>query len=88
MSNATTARRTRKQAGAPAAGQPAPEVDGQGETPEPSMTIDPEPITFYRPKVTMPDGTVIACAHRWPHEHEKAAAACGRKIARLGRFEK
>jgi hypothetical protein len=36
----------------------------------------------------MPDGTVITCAHRWPHERPEIAAACGRKIALLGRFEK
>jgi hypothetical protein len=53
---------------------------------KPTVTVTLVQVPYHRPEVTMPDGTVIVCLHRYLHETEKAAAACGRAIARAGKF--
>jgi hypothetical protein len=55
---------------------------------KPEITVEPVPVTYYRPTVKMADGETVVCAHKYLHETEKAAAACGRKIAALGAFVK
>lgn len=46
------------------------------------------PVTYYQPSVKLPNGTILVCQHRYLHEHEKAAQACGRRMAALGYFMK
>lgn len=56
------------------------------------VRVEAIPVTYYRPAITIvtpqPDGsetifhvTEGGCPHRYLHEHEKAAIACGRRIA-------
>ena len=66
------------------AGKPA----GKPEEPKPEIKLDEVPVTYHRPTVTFPDGRTVVCEHKYLHETAKAAAACGRKVAALGKFEK
>src|SRR5215472_13371098 len=61
--------------------QPQPEPKPE---PKPEVTVEAVPVTYYRPTVKFPDGSVVVCEHKYLHENEKAGAACGRKIAALG----
>jgi hypothetical protein len=70
------------------ADQAKADADQPEPQPEPEITVEPVPVTYYRPTVTMPDGTTIACQHKYLHEGEKSAAACGRRIADRGEFVK
>jgi hypothetical protein len=63
--------------------QPEPEQEAQPE-PKPAATFDlgAGRITFYRPSLTLPDGTVVDCPHdTWGHEKEPHAMKCLRKLA-------
>jgi hypothetical protein len=53
-----------------------------------TVEVVEEKIPYYRPVVTMLDGTVIRCEHKYAHENRKMAEACGRKIAAAGEFVK
>jgi hypothetical protein len=41
------------------------------------------PITYYRPSVEVGDKSIV-CEHKFIHETEKMAMACGRMMARAG----
>jgi len=77
--------------------QPAAEPQPQPEItePEPGITVEPVPVTYYRPTVSLPAGYLgvpeartVTCEHKYLHENEKLAAACGRKMAKAGAFVK
>jgi pyruvate/2-oxoglutarate dehydrogenase complex dihydrolipoamide acyltransferase (E2) component len=90
----TTARKPAKdKADQPQAQEPQPEPEPTPD-PEPAAPAKPEPkptapfnlgagrITFYRPSLTLPDGTVVDCPHeQWGHEKEPHAMKCLRKLA-------
>jgi hypothetical protein len=65
-------------------------------SPEPGIEIETVPRDYFRATVSLPKGyptpddeaRTVTCAHPFAHENPKAAMACGRKIARLGHFEK
>jgi hypothetical protein len=82
MAAQAAARRGREQ---DAGTQPAPAPDPK---PQPKITVEPVPVTYYRPTVVMPGGETIVCGHKYLHETEQTAAACGRKIAAAGAFVK
>jgi hypothetical protein len=54
----------------------------------PKAEIEAVPVTYYRPKVTMPDGREIVCQHKYLHENPDAAQRCGRRMATAGKFVK
>lgn len=55
---------------------------------KPEIKVEVVPVPYHRPTVTFPDGKTVMCRHPYLHESEKAAAACGRKIADRGEFVK
>ena len=96
MTATATATRTRKQPAAKKAEKPVeqkvestveqkPEVE---QKPKADITVDAVAVTYYKASVTFPDGRTVECEHRYLHEQEKYAAACGRKIATNGKFVK
>lgn len=71
------------------------EGEDQPTEPEPGISIEPVPVTYYRPTVSLPKGyqgapeaRTVTCEHPYLHETEKSAAACGRRIAARGTFVK
>jgi hypothetical protein len=68
-----------------AAGKAAQDQQQPGPQPElPTATFDlgAGRIVYYRPSLTLPDGTVLDCEHQqWGHGTEKTALACARKMA-------
>jgi hypothetical protein len=91
MASPTTAR-PRQSRASRATGQAAKPTAKPSETPKvqpkPEIIVEAVPVTYHRPTVKFPDGKTVICAHKYLHETEKAAAACGRKIAALGAFVK
>jgi post-segregation antitoxin (ccd killing protein) len=53
-----------------------------------SIDVETVKVDYFRPTVTMLDGTTIVCEHKYRHENRKAAETCGRKIAANGAFVK
>jgi hypothetical protein len=56
--------------------------------PRAKIKIEEEPVPYYRPRVTMPDGRVIVCEHKYLHENPDRAQLCGRRIVAAGKFVK
>jgi hypothetical protein len=54
----------------------------------PEIRVDEVPRPYWQPTVTMPDGKVIECQHKYLHETEDRAWWCGHRIAAAGRFVK
>jgi hypothetical protein len=61
--------------------QPAPEA-------KPEITVEIVQVPYHRPTVVLTDGSKIVCEHPYLHEQEKAAMACGRRMAAAGAFVK
>jgi hypothetical protein len=55
-------------------------------SPQAEMVVEAVPVIYYRPKVTLPDGSVIFCGHKYLHETPEAAQPCGLQMAALGEF--
>lgn len=55
-------------------------------SPQAEIETEAVPVIYYRPKVTLPDGTVIRCAHKYLHETPEAAQPCARRMAAAGEF--
>jgi hypothetical protein len=53
-----------------------------------TIEIQEVKVKYFQPVVTMQDGTTISCEHKYLHENQKQAQACGRKIAANGAFVK
>ncbi len=83
---ATVRRRSRATHRTDAAAPPDLQAGPAG--PEPVITVEAVPVPYHRPTVVLPNGETIVCQHRYLHETEKAAAACGRRIAAAGAFIK
>jgi hypothetical protein len=61
--------------------QPEPEAKPEGK-PTATYDLGHGRIVFYRPSLTLRDGTVTDCPHaQWGHEKEQHAMKCLRKLA-------
>ncbi|HEV2372118.1 MAG TPA: hypothetical protein VGS19_08115 [Streptosporangiaceae bacterium] len=92
MAATTTARRSRAARAAEQAKADQQVSAVLSETPKPKptaeVTVETVQVPYFRPSVKLPDGKVVVCEHKYLHENEKAASACGRRIAAAGAFVK
>lgn len=79
--------RAAKQAGLPLSQLLRDAVENQLNR-KPDIRVKKVPVYYWRPEVTLPDGEVIECQHKYLHETEDRGWWCGHRIAAAGKFVK